>query len=150
MWITQSNGKKDKADPRKLAELARGNVIPRKVHVAAGVIRELRKLISARNTAMRKRVSLTNCLRRYALQEGGSVDASFLLNPKWPELMLSSKISENLKIIFTTFMPAVDALKDAGEEFHCLCLFFQVTSFANSDGYIVSHERLGECFGLRR
>jgi transposase len=116
-WITQSNGKTDKADARKLAELARGNLLPRKVHIAEGVIRELRELISARNTAMRKRVSLTNCLRSYALQEGCSINASFLLNPKWPELLPSLKITENLKVIFTTIMPAVDALRDAEEEF---------------------------------
>ena len=116
-WISQSSGKTDKADARKMAELARGDLLPRKVHIADGVTRELRELISARYMALRKRVSLTNCLRGYALQEGRALGASFLLNPNWPELLPSLTVSTNLKLIITTLMPAIDALRDAEEEF---------------------------------
>ena len=40
-WISQSNGKTDKVDAKKLAELARGGMLPRKVHVVEGKTREM-------------------------------------------------------------------------------------------------------------
>lgn len=37
-WISQSNGKTDKVDARKLARLTQGNLLPRAVHVVEGLI----------------------------------------------------------------------------------------------------------------
>ena len=36
-WISQSSGKTDKVDAKKLAELARGDLLPRKVHIVEGL-----------------------------------------------------------------------------------------------------------------
>jgi hypothetical protein len=47
-WMTESRGKTDRVDAKKLAELARGGLLPRAVHVVAGPVRELRELVSAR------------------------------------------------------------------------------------------------------
>ncbi len=47
-WISTSSGKTDKVDAKKLAELARGDLLPRKVHLVEGEARRLRELISAR------------------------------------------------------------------------------------------------------
>ena len=40
-WISQCNGKTDKVDARKMAELARGDLLPRKVHIVEGTVREV-------------------------------------------------------------------------------------------------------------
>ena len=58
-WINQSSGKTDKIDARKLAYLARGDMLPRKVHIVDGKARELRELISARHRLQSKRIALT-------------------------------------------------------------------------------------------
>ena len=47
-WISQSDGKTDKVDARKLAELGRSDMLPRKVHIVEGSVRQLRELLSAR------------------------------------------------------------------------------------------------------
>jgi hypothetical protein len=39
-WITESRGKTDRVDAKKLAELARAGLLPRAVHVVEGVTRE--------------------------------------------------------------------------------------------------------------
>jgi len=59
-WISQSNGKTDKVDAKKMAELARGDLPPRKVHIVEGKVRELRELLSARQALQSKRVALIN------------------------------------------------------------------------------------------
>ena len=61
-WISQSSGKTDKIDARKLAHLGRGDMLPRKVHIVEGKIRELRELISARQRLQGKRVALINSI----------------------------------------------------------------------------------------
>ena len=53
-----------------MAELARFDGLPRKVHVVEGSIRELRELISARKNLMDKRINLTNSIRGYLKQKG--------------------------------------------------------------------------------
>src|SRR5574341_1762029 len=57
-WITESRGKTDRVDAKKLAELARAGLLPRAVHVVEGPVRELRELVSARQQLQRKRVAL--------------------------------------------------------------------------------------------
>ena len=76
-WISQSSGKTDKVDAKKLAELARGNLLPRKVHIVEGHVRELRELLSARQTLQSKRVALLNTVRAYVLQEGRRLPEKF-------------------------------------------------------------------------
>jgi hypothetical protein len=65
-----SSGKRDKVDAKKLAELARGDLLPRQVHLVEGEARALRELISARAQLMQKRVGMVNPLRGYLKQEG--------------------------------------------------------------------------------
>lgn len=50
-WITESRGKTDRVDAKKLAELAQAGLLPRAVPVVAGPVRELRELVSARHVA---------------------------------------------------------------------------------------------------
>ena len=69
-WINQSSGKTDKIDARKLAHLARGDMLSRQVHIVDGKARELRELISARSTLQSKRVALINSIRGCLKQEG--------------------------------------------------------------------------------
>ena len=76
--IAESGGKKtDQVDARKLAELARADMLPRRVHVAEGKTRTLRELTNARETLLRKRVSLMNSLRGYLRQEGAKLPTAF-------------------------------------------------------------------------
>lgn len=63
-WINKSSAKTDKIDARKLAQLARGDMLPRKVHIVEGTVRQLRELISARHTLQSKRVALINSIRQ--------------------------------------------------------------------------------------
>jgi chloramphenicol 3-O-phosphotransferase len=53
-WITESRGKTDRVDAKKLAELARADLLPRAVHVVEGPVRELRELVSARQQLQSK------------------------------------------------------------------------------------------------
>jgi hypothetical protein len=82
-WISQSSGKTDKVDAKKLAELARGDLLPRKVHIVEGPVRELRELLSARQTLLSKRVALINTLRALALQEGKKLPEKFFGRAEW-------------------------------------------------------------------
>ena len=66
-WISQCNGKTDKVDARKMAELARGDLLPRKVHIVEGTVRELREMLSARQLLQSKRVALVNSIRAMML-----------------------------------------------------------------------------------
>jgi transposase len=82
-WISQSSGKTDKIDAKKLAELARGDLLPRKVHIVEGPIRELRELLSARQTLLSKRVALINTIRAFVLQEGRPLPEKFFDRADW-------------------------------------------------------------------
>lgn len=62
-WITESRGKRDRSDAKKLAALARAGMLPRAVQVVEGPVRELRELVSARQQLQRKRVALLNTIR---------------------------------------------------------------------------------------
>lgn len=69
-WITESGGKTDRVDAKKLAELARADLLPRAVHVVEGPVRELREWVSARQQLQRKRIALINTIRGDVYQEG--------------------------------------------------------------------------------
>jgi transposase len=110
-WIAESGGKKtDKVDARKLAELARGDLLPRKVHLVEGATREMRELVSARKQLMQKRVSMINTLRGYLKQEGVQLTEKFFAKADWAEQLEKKKASAVLKHIIKAFRSAIDSL----------------------------------------
>ena len=109
-WINQSSGKTDKIDARKLAHLGRGDMLPRKVHIVEGKIRELRELISARQRLQSKRVALINSIRGQMKQEGHSLPEKFFQSKHWGEKLKGIKIGEVQKLIVESFMESIDSL----------------------------------------
>lgn len=115
-WIGQSDGKTDKIDARKLAELARADMLPRKVHVVQGKVRKLRELLSARQTLQGKRVALCNSIRSATLQEGQKLPEKFFTRADWAEALEKKKLSATLKLVIESYRHAIDALKEAETE----------------------------------
>jgi transposase len=115
-WINQSSGKTDKIDARKLAYLARGDMLPRKVHIVEGKARELRELISARDRLQSKRIALINAIRGHLKQEGYKLPGKFFQNKKWREEMGKIRVGETLKLILKSYMSGIDSLKQAEED----------------------------------
>lgn len=115
-WITSSRGKTDKVDARKLAELARGDLLPRPVHIVEGKARELRELGSAREQLKSKRVSLVNTVRGYVKQEGYRLPAKFFTSRDWQEKLAKLKVSAPLKTIIATYLKAIESLAKAEKE----------------------------------
>lgn len=110
-WISQSDGKTDKVDARKLAQLARGDLLPRKVHIVEGKVRSLRELLSARQTLQSKRVSLMNSLRGYALQEGRNLPERFFKRDDWYDALSKMRLSPPLQLVAKAFRESIDALE---------------------------------------
>jgi len=115
-WISQSNGKTDQVDARKLAHLAWGNLLSRPVHVVEGKTRQLRELVSAREQLQGKRVALINALRGYIRQEGIRFPAKFFQRPGWKASLEHLSVGPTQRVIFQSFMEAIDALKRSEEE----------------------------------
>lgn len=116
-WITQSNGKRDPVDARKLAELARIDGLPRPVVVAEGKERRLRELISARTNLMSKRVAMINSIQGYVKQEGRRMPKGFFSkDSEWTVLLSAMKITDTLKDIISSLMNAVESLKKSEDE----------------------------------
>jgi transposase len=116
-WIAESGGKKtDKVDARKLAELARGDLLPRKVHLVEGKTREMRELVSARTHLMRERVNLINTLRGYLMQEGVRLSEKFFGQDDWEEQLAGKKVSAPLRAIVAAFRKSIEALREAESE----------------------------------
>jgi transposase len=112
-WIAESGGKKtDKVDARKLAELARGDLLPRKVHLVEGPTRAMRELVSARARLMQRRVSLINTLRGYLKQEGVRLSEKFFAQDDWRTQLAGRKVSASLRAIIEAFRPGIEALQD--------------------------------------
>lgn len=109
-WISQSSGKTDKIDARKLAELARGDLLPRKVHIVEGSVRQLRELNSARTSLQSKRVALINMIRGYMLQEGRKLPKKFFQRRDWKDKLQRMKVSKATKLIIASFMTSIEAL----------------------------------------
>ena len=112
-WISESSGKTDKIDAKKLAELARADMLPRKVHIVEGETRELREIASARHILQAKRVALINCIRGFCKQEGIRLPEKFFNRDDWRNALGKSKLSKNLKMIIEKMVPAIDALLEA-------------------------------------
>jgi len=112
-WINQSKKKTDQIDAKKLAKLAKGSILPQKVHVVTGVARRLRELAASREQLQSKRVSLINTVRGYVKQEGLRLPAKFFKSIEWKEKLRKSDLSETLKQIIESFMIAIDGLIEA-------------------------------------
>lgn len=111
-WIITSNGKTDKVDAKKLADLARADMLPRRVHVAEGKVRDLRELINARTTIQSKRISIFNTIRGYLKQEGVKLPMKFFGSKEWSEKLASMRLHSTNHIIVAQLMKAADGLKD--------------------------------------
>lgn len=109
-WITESRGKTDRVDARKLAELARAGLLPRAVHVVEGPVRELRELVSARQQLQSKRVALINTIRGYVYQEGHRLPEKFFAGATWRAKLARLSLSAPLALIIETFMTSIEAL----------------------------------------
>jgi len=115
-WISQSSGKTDQVDARKLAHLARGGLLPRPVHMVEGKTRQLRELVSAREQLQGKRVALINALRGYIRQEGVRFPAKFFQRSGWKASLEKLSVGSTQRLIFQSFMEAIDALKRSEDE----------------------------------
>jgi transposase len=109
-WITESRGKTDRVEAKKLAELARAGLRPRAVHVVEGPVRELREVVSARQQLQRKRVALINTIRGYVYQEGHRLPEQFVAGAAWREQRARLPVSAPLRLILETFMTSIEAL----------------------------------------
>lgn len=115
-WINQSSGKTDKVDARKLAQLARGNLLPRPVHVVEGKTRELRELVSARGQLQSKRVALINTVRGYMRQEGVCLPEKFFQRLDWKSSLEAKPLGSTQKIVLKSFMDGINALERSEAE----------------------------------
>lgn len=112
-WITESRGKTDRVDAKKLAELARAGILPRAVHVVEGPVRELRELVSARQQLQSKRIALINTIRGYVYQEGHRLPQKFFAGPTWAAKLARLPVSAPLRLIIETFMASIESLQAA-------------------------------------
>jgi transposase len=109
-WITESRGKTDRVDAKKLAELARAGMLPRAVHMVEGPVRELRELVSARQQVQSKRIALINTIRGYVYQEGHRLPEKFFAGAAWRAKLARLPVSTPLQLIIETFMTSIEAL----------------------------------------
>ncbi len=112
-WISQSSGKTDTVDARKLAELARGELLPRPVHVVEGKVRALRELGNARHTLQSKRVALINTVRAYVKQEGYRLPEKFFQRRDWQPALAKLRVSDVTQQIIETFKTSIEALEQS-------------------------------------
>lgn len=112
-WITESGGKTDRVDAKKLAELARADLLPRAVHVVEGPVRELREWVSARQQLQRKRIALINTIRGDVYQEGHRLPEKFFAGPTWATKLARLPVSAPLRLISQAFMASIEALAAA-------------------------------------
>ena len=127
-WINQISAKTDKIDARKLAQLARGDMLPRKVHIVQGEIRQLRELISARHTLQSKRVALINSIRGVLKQEGYRLPEKFFQRTNWRGHLERMRLADTQKIILSSYMTSIESLIKAEFE-----LTRQIVGIENED-----------------
>jgi transposase len=109
-WINQSSGKTDKIDAKKLAHLARADMLPRAVHIVEGKARELRELISARSTLQSKRIALINSIRGCLKQEGYRLPVGFFKDKRWRERLKKTRLGDVQKLILEKFMDSIEGI----------------------------------------
>jgi transposase len=88
-------------------------MLPRKVHVVEGKVRELREMLNARHVLQSKRVALINGIRAMMLQEGIKLPEKFFSRTDWHDRLEKVSISEATKTIITAYMKAIDGLSSA-------------------------------------
>jgi transposase len=115
-WITESRGKTDRGDAKKLAELARARILPRAVHVVEGPVRELRELVSGRQQLQSKRIALINTVRGYVYQEAHRLPEKFFAGSAWAAKLARLPVSASLRLIIQTFMTSIEALMGAEQQ----------------------------------
>jgi len=115
-WINKSSAKTDKIDARKLAQLARGDMLPRKVHIVEGTVRQLRELISARHTLQSKRVALINSIRGCLKQEGYRLPEKFFGSGDWRMRLKRMRVGDTQKFILASYMTSIESLMAAESE----------------------------------
>jgi transposase len=115
-WINQSSAKTDKIDAGKLARLARGDMLPRKVHIVEGTVRQLRELISARHTLQSKRVALINSIRGCLKQEGYRLPEKFFSQADWQGHLERMRLEDTQKLILTSYMTSIESILAAEAE----------------------------------
>jgi transposase len=114
--MTESRGKTDRVDAKKLAELARGGLLPRAVHVVAGPVRELRELVSARQQVPRTRIALIKTIRGAVDQEGHRLPEQCVAGPTWAVKPARLPVSAPLRLIIPTCMASIEALVAAEQQ----------------------------------
>lgn len=124
-WITESRGKTDRVDAKKLAELARGDLLPRAVQVVEGPVREMRELVSARQQLQSKRIALINTIRGYVYQEGYRLPEKFFAGTTWQAKLARLPVSTPLTLIIQTFMASIEALVTAEQQLTARLLAIQ-------------------------
>ena len=115
-WINQSSAKTDKIDAGKLARLARGDMLPRKVHIVEGTVRQLRELISARHTLQSKRVALINSIRGCLKQEGYRLPEKFFSQADWRGHLERMRLEDTQKLILNSYMTSIESILGAEAE----------------------------------
>jgi transposase len=114
--MTESRGKTDGVDAKKLAELARAGILPRAVPVVEGPVRELRELVSARQQVQSKRVALINTIRGEVYQEGHRLPEKFFAGPTWAVKLARLPVSAPLRLIIQTCTASIEALVAAEQQ----------------------------------
>ena len=115
-WIHQSSAKTDKIDARKLSHLARGDLLPPKVHIVNGKVRQIRELVSARHTLQSKRVALINSIRGCLKQEGYRLPQKFFGNKNWRQQLERMRVGRTQKLILGSYMSSIESLHKAESE----------------------------------
>ena len=115
-WINQSSAKTDKIDAGKLARLARGDMLPRKVHIVEGTVRQLRELISARHTLQSKRVALINSIRGCLKQEGYRLPEKFFSQADWRGHLERMRLEDTQKLILNSYLTSIESILGAEAE----------------------------------
>lgn len=127
-WIHQSSAKTDKIDARKLAHLACGDLLPSKVHIVKGKVRQIRELVSARHTLQSKRVALINSIRGCLKQEGYRLPQKFFTNRNWRQQLERMRVGKTQKLILRSYMESIESLYKAETE-----LTQQIVQIENKD-----------------
>jgi transposase len=91
-------------------------MLPRKVHIVDGPVRELRELGSARHILQSKRVALINSLRGMMKQEGHRLPPKFFSLRDWKKTISKLQVSGTMKDILLTFMTSIETMQQAESE----------------------------------
>lgn len=111
--IANSNGKTDKVDARKLAELARLDGLPRAVHLVEGVAAELRVTTSVRSLVVDQATRLKNLIRGQLKQDGVQLPEKFFSRKDWKTLVKVDKLSKPVRALWQALVPLLEATQQA-------------------------------------